>query len=175
LPQDLGIAAVHFPPPSQVAELVSVPLAQIWALHTVDGSQSAHFPVPSQVPLNPQVVLAVGVHRPPGSVPPSGTGVHVPSCPGKLQLMQVPVPSELHRVLQQYPSAQAPLRHWASEMHRAPFWACPQVPFGRHTLFIVQSKLEVHLLLQSPVAASHAYTPHDTEICIGHARPLPPQ
>jgi hypothetical protein len=169
------IAGVHFPFPSQAAELERVLLVQIWALHTVDVSQLAHFPVPSQVPLSPQLGLALGVHRPPGSVPPTGTAEHVPSCPATAQLMQVPFAAVLQRVLQQYPSEQIPFTHWASEPQRAPFGANPQVPFDKHVLPVAQSVLEMHLLLQSPVAASHAYTPHETVVGIGHASPLPPQ
>jgi hypothetical protein len=95
------IAVVHFPFPSQAAELERVLLVHIWALHTVDVSQLAHFPVPSQVPLNPQLDLALSVQWPPGSVPPTGTAEHVPSCPVTAQLLQVPFWSVLQRVSQQ--------------------------------------------------------------------------
>jgi hypothetical protein len=169
----LVVAAGHFPLPSQVAELVSTLLVHIWPLHTVDVSQLAHFPEPSQVPLNPQLDLALGVQRPPGSVPPTATGEHVPSCPVTAQLMQVPV--VLHELLQQYPSEQIPLRHWGPEPQRAPFGANPHVPLDKQVLPVAQSLLVVHLFLHSPVAASHAYTPHDTVACCGHTSPLPPQ
>jgi hypothetical protein len=172
----LLIADVHFPFPSQAAALERVLPMHIWALHTVDVSQLAHFPAPSQVPLNPQLDLALGVHRAFGSVPPTATGEHVPSCPITAQLLQVPFMSVLQALSQQYPSEQIPLTHRElSEPQRAPFGANPQVPFDKHVLPGAQSALEVHLFLHSPVAASHAYTPHEILVDAGHASPLPPQ
>jgi len=95
------------PLPSQLAELVWIPPVQLWFRQLVDVSQSSHFPAPSQVPFKPQLVVALLVQCPPGSFPPTGTLVHVPTCCCTLQLMQVPV----HEVLQQTPSTQLPLWH----------------------------------------------------------------
>ena len=87
------------PLPSQVAALVWTPEAQLWARQLVLVSQSSHLPPPSQVPLVPQLVVAVLVHRLPGSFPPSGTLVQVPTWFCTRQLMQVPV----HELLQHTP------------------------------------------------------------------------
>ena len=51
---------------------------------------------------------------------PDATGLHVPSLPPKLQASQEPP----HAVLQQKPSTQVPLMHWADTVQAPPlgFW-----------------------------------------------------
>ena len=68
------------PLPSQVAAFVWVlPAGQLWFRHEVDVFQYSHLPVPSQTPSRPQLVRSLARHRPPGSAPPAGTGVQVPT------------------------------------------------------------------------------------------------
>jgi hypothetical protein len=103
----LVVEAGQVPLPSQVAALVWTPEAQLWARQLVLVSQSSHLPPPSQVPLKPQLEVADLTHRLPGSFPPSGTLVQVPTCPCTKQLVQVPV----HELLQHTPWTQFPLWH----------------------------------------------------------------
>jgi hypothetical protein len=100
------------PLPSQVAAFVCVlPIGQLWFRHVVEVSQKRHLPVPSQRPSRPQVVRSLALQRPPGSVPPAGTGVQVPTWFDTLQLWHTPLAADEQAVSQHTPSTQLPLSH----------------------------------------------------------------
>ena len=81
------VDAAHAPLPSQVAAGVwVVPAGQLWLRHEVDVSQKRHLLAPSHRPSRPQLVRSLAEQRPPGSAPPAGTGVHVPTWLDTLQL-----------------------------------------------------------------------------------------
>src|SRR5689334_7490891 len=98
--------ATHEPAPLHIFGPVSVAPVQVAAPHEVFAAKSLHAPLPSQPPTRPQVVAAWAGHSFFGSLP-SPTIVQVPTEPGRLQEEQVPA----HAVLQQTPSAQAPVAH----------------------------------------------------------------
>jgi hypothetical protein len=82
-----------------------------------------------------------------GSSPPAGTGVHVPSDDGNLQLRHAPV----HALSQHTPSAQKLLRHSLAAPHGNPPGFLPQLP-ATHALPATQSASVVQRLLQAPSA-----------------------
>ena len=94
--------------PSQVSAFVWTPAEQLDVLHDVPAGCKAQAPAPLQVPLVPHVDAACVAHSESGSIP-SATIVHVPLVMTMLHASQVPAQS----LLQQTPSAQNPLRHWA--------------------------------------------------------------
>ena len=113
--------------PSHVAALVCVvPVGQLWLRHDVDVSQKRHLLAPSHSPSRPQLVRSLAVQRPPGSAPPEGTGVHVPTWLETLQLWHRPLLADEQLVLQHTPSTQLPLSHWLAEEQDEP------LPFFPH-------------------------------------------
>src|SRR6185503_16892995 len=112
------LAARHAPAPSQTRASVAivVPVGQDGAPHWVPAEYSSHPPAPSQRPVCPQLIAPSSRHTPTRSVPPSGTGEHVPPLPATAHERQLAVQA----VLQHTPCAQNPLRHSTSPAHTAP-------------------------------------------------------
>ena len=75
------------------------------APHAVPACIDRHAPLPSQVPLKPQG--GASAQPPCGSIPPAGTGAHVPADPTTLHDAHVPQVA----APQQTPSTQLPLSH----------------------------------------------------------------
>jgi len=119
-------------------------------------------------------VVTLLVQRPPGSLPPIGTLVQVPTWFCTTQLVQVPVDRPLHAVLQHTPSVQLPLRHWFLLPHDAPLGARPQLPLLQ-TFGLVQSAFDPQVVRQRPVDELQVYTPQSLLPWAGHASPLPSQ
>lgn len=113
-----GAGATHMPVPLHDLASTSVVMPMhVVAAQIVADDQSAQAP-PWQVPLVPQVLVAVVAHRPRGFIPLVAV-LHVPFAvllSAAEQAMQVPV----HAVLQQTPSAQKPLAHWSTAVHAVP-------------------------------------------------------
>jgi hypothetical protein len=117
------VPAVQVPVPVQVLAMVSMLPVHEAAAQTVPDAQSWQAPEPLQLPLLPQVDIAVAVHWLAGTgAVPAVTLPHVPSVPpvsAAEQAMHVPVQAKL----QQTPLAQKPLAHCPAPVHAAPFGA----------------------------------------------------
>jgi hypothetical protein len=148
--QDSVLAARHAPAPSQLRANVSIepPAAQEGAAQIVPAAYSWQAPLPSQTPVVPQLVAPASVHVPVGSVPPEGTGAHVPSVPESAHDVHVPA----HAVRQQTPWAHWPSTHSAPSPQAAPGGLSPHEPFT-HVAGEAQSASAVHVAL-------HAAVPH---------------
>jgi hypothetical protein len=107
------------PVAEQVWRMRALPLRQLAGPHTVPGASCRHPPWPLQ-----PLVQASMAHTPAGSAPPSGTLPQVPSLPGMLHAMQLPLQAEP----QQRPWAQNPVPHSLSALHWAPRGFLPQLP-----------------------------------------------
>jgi hypothetical protein len=96
--------------------VVNVEAAQVDGMQVVPTAYVAHAPAPSQTPVVPQVEAAMFMQTPAGSLPPAGTGLHVPCWPARAQVAQLPQPASL----QQNPSVQLALKHSAPAAQAAP-------------------------------------------------------
>jgi hypothetical protein len=101
-----------------------------------------------QKPVCPQVAAAVALHWPFGSIPPSGTGLQVPSVPASAHETQLPSQA----VVQHTPCVQNPLRQSPGSAQLAPGGRRPHEP-SSHTLGDAQSASAVQVDL-------HAAVPH---------------
>ena len=105
-------AAVHTLATRVVPEQLAAPQA-------LPAGSRRHPPLPSH-----PFVHESSPHTPAGSAPPAGTLAQVPSCPGRLQALQVPMQS----LLQQRPCAQKLLAQSAPWLHVAPMPRFPHEP-----------------------------------------------
>lgn len=121
---------------------------QSGAAHDVPAAKTSQTPLPSQNPVIPQVIAPAFLHELVGSVPPLGTGAHVPAVAASAHDRQVPVQS----VRQQTLCEQKPLPHSVPSAQVAPGALRPQVPFV-HTAGGAQSAL-------AEQAARQAEAPH---------------
>jgi hypothetical protein len=117
--------ATHAPLPLQAPALVSWPLLHDAPPQGIPEATCSHTPPAAQLPVSPQGGLAA--HWPVGAAVPAVTDAQVPSdepVSAIVHAWQVPVQA----VLQQTPSTQKPLAHWAPSppVHVAPL-ACPRV------------------------------------------------
>jgi hypothetical protein len=136
--------------------------------------QGRHAPAPLQVPSFAQFPAAglVATQRPFGSAPPDATTEQVPTRPATRQLEHrpiVPVVALVQAVLQQTPSVQNALEHWAFAVHAAPFGFRPHEPLPQ-VFGAMQSASVAHELLHAPVAQMNV--PHDAFAGVTHA-PVP--
>jgi hypothetical protein len=136
--------------PSQRRASVAVvpPSGQVGAAHSVPAAYSWQPPAPSHRPVVPQVAAPATVHWPFGSVPPAGTGLHIPSVPVSAHDRQLPVQADP----QQTPCAQNPLMQSPAAAQLAPIGRRPHDP-PLQTLGGAQSASAPHVDL-------HAATPH---------------
>src|SRR4029078_8285370 len=97
-------AGRQLPAPSHVRASVAVlpEVGQVGGAHWVPAAYSWQPPAPLQNPVFPQVVAPSAVHCPFGSMPSSGTGLHMPGVPASAQDTQL----VLHALAQQTPCAQ---------------------------------------------------------------------
>ena len=157
------MAGGHFPAPSQVADCVWVPPAQVSCRQPVLLDHGRQAPEPLQVPSLEQSppLAALRVHRDLGSTPPLSTLAQVPSglvwVP--LQVLHRPsVVASAQAVLQQRPSVQKPLAHWLPAVQAAPVNFRPQ-ELSTQVLGGTQSAASVafvQLALHAPAVQANA-------------------
>jgi hypothetical protein len=147
---DCIVAGLHVPAPSQTRPSVWAVAftGQAGAAHEVPAAKTSQTPFPSQNPVCPQVAAPAFTHELVGSVPPLGTGAHVPAVAASAHDRQVPVQA----VRQQTPCEQKVLLHSVPSAQVAPGALSPQVPFV-HTAGGSQSAL-------AEQAARQAEAPH---------------
>jgi hypothetical protein len=92
----------------------------------------------------PQVAAPCATHWLAGSVPPAGTGVHVPALPVSAHDMQ----ADPQAVAQQIPCAQIPVLQSVPPAQAAPVDFSPHDP-PLQTAGAAQSAFEVHVALQA--------------------------
>jgi len=122
---------------------------QVAGRQTVSAAYLAQPPIPSQLPVCPQVDLAVWVQTLWGSGAFNAVGSQVPMRPFWLQLTQGPV----QLLLQQTPSAQYPDAHCPAVVQAAPLGLRPQLP-ATHLVLGAQSESEAQVLTQTFVLLS---------------------
>jgi hypothetical protein len=140
----IGGRQAPFPSQVRASVAVVVPVGHDGSAHCVPAACSWQLPAPLQKPVLPQLVAAWAGHCPRGSIPSSGTGVHVPSAPASVHDMQL----ALQAVAQQIPSTQKPLWQSAGPPQLAPGGSRPHVPPAQ-TLGGAQSASEVQVDLQA--------------------------
>jgi hypothetical protein len=112
----------HNPLPSQINRPAIPDPEQVPGPQTVPTTYLRHAPLPSQVPSRLQLDAApMGHSLARRGVAPVGTTSQVPSEPGRLHDMHVPV----HAELQQTPSTQNPLPHSAAQEQGCPRFVWP--------------------------------------------------
>jgi hypothetical protein len=128
--------------------LTRLPL-QVGGRQTVSAAYFAQPPIPSQLPVCPQVALAVVAQTLCGSGAPSAVGSQVPRRPLWLQLTQGP----LQVLLQQMLSAQKPEAHCPAPVQAPPIGRRPQLP-ATHLVLAAQSASEAQVVKQLFVVVS---------------------
>ncbi len=134
------------PAPSQAPPGLLIAFVQLGAPQLVPTLVFRQAPIPLQVPSKPQG--GAGVQRWWGSALPTGTELHVPALPVRLQTWQV---SQLD-VEQQTPSTQLPLAHSAPSEQIWPRRLRPHDPFvqncpGAQSASAVQTETQLWVAL----------------------------
>lgn len=148
------VEAGHVPAPLHTAALVWVPLLQLEVRHIVSVPGILHVAlVPSQLPAHAPV--------PPQAVCPAfGAPETKPQVPGVMPLQNSHEP--VQAVLQQTPSAQFPVTHWAAAVQG---WPC----------FVLHAPLASHVPAQRPVGSSMPLTATQAWLVVLHVAQLPGQ
>jgi hypothetical protein len=119
-PMGQGVAVIWQTPAAVQVNVVRVVPLQVAARQEVPAASRRQAPMPLQ-----PLLQASSRQAPVGSVPPTGTGLQVPSLPSTLQAMQVPAQAEA----QQRPWAQMPGAAQSLFLaHRAPTGRPPHDP-----------------------------------------------
>jgi hypothetical protein len=173
--QGLVVAALQLPTPSQVRGVVKVeaPVGQLPATHWVPIEYRWQLPLPSHVPSVPQVDAAVVVQR--ASSVAAGTFEQMPSvvAPGNAHDLHVP----RQALAQQTPCSQKPVAHSLSAPQPTPLALSTQaVPLQTAgDTQSVELVAGVQLVLQTPLAVSHASRPGQVPVVAGEQVPAPSQ